>query len=556
VGLGDLGRADLAAEGPGLTNAEKRWAWIFAGIVMAITTIPYFVAYSHSGGAAVFSGSLFGVEDGNSYIAKMLSGSAGAWLFRSPYTASPQAGIFAFFPYLLLGKLAAGPGMHDQLVALFHLFRIAAGMLDIFATYTFLALFVKDVRLRRLGTALAALGGGLGWVLVIAGQNGWLGSLPLDFYSPETFGFLEIYGLPHLALARALLFIALIAYLNAPLAAGDGGRAKQRPFILAGIFLLLTSLMQPLTALIGWLVIGVHQVVHWVRRARVERISLGMIIAQGWPVVWVYLLSCPVILYTAVVSLTDPFMKAWTAQNTILSPNPLHYLAAFGLVIVPAVLGLASLAREDFWKGSLLLVWAALFPFLAYFPYNLQRRLPEGIWVVWLAGVMVWMQTQPARKRRLAEAGLFLTVPTTVFLLMGSILAANQASTPIFRPAAEVKAFEYLAAQPGRDAVVLASYDTGNALPAWVPAFVVIGHGPESIHLSQLREPVSRFYQPGTPAEERLTLLREFNVDYFFRGPLEAQLGEWDPGSASFLKQVYNQDGYAIYQVELGKTDP
>ncbi len=539
-----------------MTRAEKRWAWIFAGIVMAVTTIPYLIAYSHFGGQAVFSGSLFGVEDGNSYIAKMLSGSEGAWLFRSPYTASPQTGIFAFFPYILLGKLAAGPGIHDQLVALFHMFRIAAGMLDIFATYAFLALFVKEARLRRLGTALAALGGGLGWVLVIAGQGGWLGSLPLDFYSPETFGFLEIYGLPHLAMARALLFFALITYLNAQPAAEDIGRVQHRPSILAGIFLLLASLMQPLTALIGWLVIGVHQVVHWVRRSRVERISLGEIVTEGWPVVWIYLLSCPVILYTAVVSLSDPFMKAWTEQNTILSPNPLHYLVAFGLVIVPAILGIAAFARQDFWKGSLLVVWAVLFPFLAYFPYNLQRRLPEGIWVVWLAGVMVWMQGLSPRPKRLALIGLSLTVPTTLFLLMGSILAVNQASIPIYRPAAEVKAFEYLAAQPGQDPVILASYDTGNALPAWAPAFVVIGHGPESIHLSQLREPVSRFYQEGMPDEERLAFLREFNVDYVFRGPLEVQLGDWNPLSVAYLKQVYDQDGYVIYQVDWGKTIP
>jgi hypothetical protein len=384
-----------------------------------------------------------------------------------------------------------------------------------------------------------------------------LGSLPLDFYSPETFGFLEIYGLPHLAMARGLLFFALIAYLNASsTSTQDGGRAKHRPYIFAGVLLFLTSLMQPLTALIGWLVIGVHQLVNGVQRARVERISLGKIVAQGWPVVWVYLISFPVILYTAVVSLTDPFMKAWTAQNTILSPNPMHYLAAFGLVIVPAVLGLAALAREDFWKGSLLVVWAVLFPFLAYFPYNLQRRLPEGIWVVWLAGVMVWMEGLPPRPKRLVQAGLFLSVPTTVFLLMGSILAVNQASIPIFRPAAEVRAFEYLAGQSERDAVILAAYDTGNALPAWAPAFVVIGHGPESIHLSQLREPVSRFYQAGTPDEERQQLLREFTVDYVFRGPLEAQFGDWDPGSARYLKQVYNQDGYAIYHVDLDNAVP
>ena len=45
-----------------------------------------------------FTGFFIGVEDGNSYIAKMLSGTAGNWIFRTPYTAYPQNGFLAFLP--------------------------------------------------------------------------------------------------------------------------------------------------------------------------------------------------------------------------------------------------------------------------------------------------------------------------------------------------------------------------------------------------------------------------------------------------------------------------
>ena len=38
-------------------------------------------------------GFIFAVEDGNSYIAKMLSGVQGAWLFRTPYTSMQQGGV-------------------------------------------------------------------------------------------------------------------------------------------------------------------------------------------------------------------------------------------------------------------------------------------------------------------------------------------------------------------------------------------------------------------------------------------------------------------------------
>jgi hypothetical protein len=92
------------------------------------------LAFQTQGEAWRFTGFVFAVEDGNSYIAKMLLGANGAWLFRTPYTADPQRGVLAFLPYLLLGKLAAGEGIHEQLVALFHLFRILAIPAAVLAT--------------------------------------------------------------------------------------------------------------------------------------------------------------------------------------------------------------------------------------------------------------------------------------------------------------------------------------------------------------------------------------------------------------------------------------
>ena len=112
-------------------SAERRWVVIFALLVMLATTIPYLIGYFRQGAGWRFSGFLFAVEDGNSYIAKMLSGSVGAWSFRTPFTPLPQSGVLEYLPYLLLGKLAAGPGLHDQLVALFQVMRLASGFLMI-----------------------------------------------------------------------------------------------------------------------------------------------------------------------------------------------------------------------------------------------------------------------------------------------------------------------------------------------------------------------------------------------------------------------------------------
>ena len=202
----------------GVSRAEHKWVLWFGLLVMVITTIPYIVGYARQGAGWQFTGFVFGIEDGNSYIAKMLSSAYGAWLFRTPYTTNFQRGVVAFIPYFALGKLVSGTGLHEQLVALYHIFRIGAGMLAIFATYEFTSLIIDSIDLRRFGLILCVLGGGLGWLAVSLGSK----SLPLEFYSPETFGFLSLFGIPHLALARATILWSLVIYLRFVLK-GDSG---------------------------------------------------------------------------------------------------------------------------------------------------------------------------------------------------------------------------------------------------------------------------------------------------------------------------------------------
>lgn len=243
---------------------ERRWFLGYAMLVMIITSIPYLFGYLFTKfdpvykNNWVFTGFIVGVEDGNSYIAKELIGSYGEWLFRTPYTAYPQNGVIAFLPYLLLGKLAAGPELHLQLVALFHLFRFCAGVLAIMATADFLAIFIRNRLLIRIGTMIATLGGGLGWLLMFAGHVHLFGSLPLEFYSPETFGFLELFCLPHLSLARASMFWGMALFLKN--VQYDNFSLYKEGIKISFLWLLIVF-AQPLTAVIFGIVIFLYIIV-------------------------------------------------------------------------------------------------------------------------------------------------------------------------------------------------------------------------------------------------------------------------------------------------------
>ena len=215
------------------------------------------------------------------------------------------------------------------------------------------------------------------------------------------------------------------------------------------------------------------------------------------------------------------------------------------------------LLQRSPWSGWLLVGWLLALPLLAYAPVNLQRRLPEGIWVAWVTLSMVALEgpapgeAEPARRwRRLPGAVLLLAFPSTIFLLAGGLMAARQIATPVFRPANEVAAFEALRADGGTGQVVLAAYETGNALPAWAPLRVVIGHGPESVNLAELRPQVAAFYSTSTQDALRIEFLRQFDVRYIFWGPAERLLGDWDPNQASYLRPFHQAGTYSLFEFD------
>lgn len=524
-----------------MSRAERNWCLAFAGVVAIITTIPYALGYSSQGEAWRFTGFVFAVQDGNSYIAKMLAGAGGAYLFKTPYTAEPQVGVLAFLPYILLGKLASGEAMHEQLVALFHLFRIGAIFALIPATYRFAAAFIEGIAWRKWATALATLGGGFGWVLVLAGLGNWAGSLPLDFHSPETFGFLAVFGLPHLVIARALLLVGLLNYLESP---GTPGKAW-----LAGTLLLLMGFFQPLSVVTALAVITAHLLA----------LAGVALLSRSWEVwrVWVRravptgMVASPIVIYNLVALIRDPYFQSWAAQNRILSPIPAHYLIAYGILLIPGSLGARKLISGMSGAQLLPLAWVIIVPALAYAPVNVQRRLPEGAYVALsvLAAIgLSQVKSEGHRSRWIGPAVLSLSLPTTFLLLGASLSASLRPGMPIFRQTAEIHAFKWIAQEAEAGSLVLASFDTANALPAWAPVRVLAGHGPESAGLAEMLPKIEAFYTV-QDSFDRVDFLRKNGVSLVFWGPQERSIGGWRPQLESFLKHVYTEDEYEVYEV-------
>lgn len=519
-----------------MTRAEWSWCLRYGVLLAMLTTLPYAVAFAAQGDEWGFTGSVFGVEDGNSYIAKMRMGASGDWLFRTPYSSRPQSGIPAFLPYLILGKLAGRAPSHQTLVILYHLLRASAVPLAAAATYRFLAESVESVRWRRWGTVLGTLGGGLGWVLLIVQP----GVVPPEFYSPEAFGFLALFGIPHLALARGVLLLGICWQLQA---ARQGSWGWQ-----AGLAWLALAVVQPLalaSAGAAILAQGIallrsppkqpegHPWRHWLK-------------ASGSA-----LLPAPLLLYLAYAYTRDPVLQAWASQNRLPSPPFWHYLVSYLPVLFLAANGTRQTRAQS--AGMRLIAWTLLLMAMAYAPVGVQRRLLEGVWVGMLALATIalgHLERHPTLAAWLSRGVLLLCLPTSLLLLAGGMQAARRPAEPAFRPIAELNAFNWLAENAAPKSVVLSAFQTGNALPAWAPVRVVIGHGPETAGLEQLQPMVQGLFLSTTDNSTRQAFLRDHAVEYVFHGPHERALGTWDPGSAAFLLNVYETSDYVIFHVQ------
>jgi len=518
---------------------NRKKVLLFAVVVMALTMIPYIVGYSTQGEEWRFTGFVIGVEDGNSYIAKMLSGSEGNWLFSTPYSAENQKGFLAFVPYILLGKLSSQTSQHEQLVALYHGFRFFSGILAILAGFDFVSLFIKEDKWKWWAITILVFGGGGGWILVILEQKHFLGSLPLDFISPESFGFLGLLAIPHLALARACLLWGFTAYLN------------EFPGYITGIFWLMLGFLQPIYVVVAWVVTGVHlmliSIIKW-RERKGDFVGIWKDVREFYSRALLgILISFPLILYTAISFLSDPFLKTWAEQNRLPSPHFIHYLIAYGLYVPFIVLGVKNLIKEDPLKAYLITGWLVVFPVLVYAPVSTQRRLAEGVWAAVTIAVISYFEKR--NRLTIIEKGyLHLAFPTTILIFLGSVAAAGNASTPLFRTESEIQVYNYLAGNAPSEAVVLASYESGNNLPAWTPQRVVLGHGPETTNRGKVEQEVEKFFSISSTDIKRKILIEKFDVKYVLWGPLEKELGAWNPASVEYLVEIYNYEDYVIYQ--------
>ncbi|MBL8134792.1 MAG: hypothetical protein JNL42_23230 [Anaerolineae bacterium] len=537
-----------------IDRSEWRWVVVFAGVVMLLTTIPYWLAWREDGwssemGNLAFSGFFYGVEDGHSYLGKMRQGARGELSFSLFYTSEAhEAEPLVFLPYLLPGWVvgrvinSSDPALTPALLGVFHLMRVVFGALMIAVLYAFVARFLDQVRLRRLALALGVFGGGLGIIqlLVLPGHT------PLEMYTPEAASWLILLGIPHLALARAALLGGLLALIDAQ----DQPRWFSRVLIVA-LCWLITGLAVPFYLAILYCIIGAWGLATLVRtRCFPKALFVRAAVACG--------LTLPLFLYYAAVFTGNPAFVVWSAQNSLPSPPIVDYLFAYGLIGVLALIAFFRLPREMERRFMPLIGWLAAVPFLVYLPINVQRRMSEAV----LIPLAILSAITLDRMRRLPRIVIIAALCSSSVMLLGmSFLLADDKTYPSFQPTARIAAFNWLSAHAEPGAVIMTGVETGNTLPAYADLHVFMGHGPETLYWQDKTAQLKAFYGSEMTNIEILELARHpcapsFEcagpLRYIYYGEDESNYSSrdtprWIPVLAPTL--IYSQDGIDIYEV-------
>ncbi len=546
-----------------ISRREWRWAIGWSITVLFISCLPYLIATTTAPEGWQFAGILSNPLDGNSYLAKIQQGIDGAWLFHLTYTSEPHTGTLIYPLYLGLGHLAAL--LHLSAVMMFHLARLAAGLLLLLIAFRFIAWVTPQPQERRLAFILLLTASGFGWLGAI------FGAFPIDLWIPEAFVPYSLYTNPHFPLGLALMLVIFQQVVQNSEFRVQGSefriqnsefriqnsefRVKNLPFTIYNSQLILSSLalafVLPFAMLTIWAILAIYLGWLYLKRRRLP-----------WPQIWltlgVGLCSAPVIFYDYWVSKTNPIFAGWTAQNITAAPSFLDLLLGYGPVGLLAVLGgRVIVQRGQTQPGSgewLVLWWAIGGILLVYLPFDLQRRLITGLHIplclLAALGLSRWLASSRfplSQRRQITTTVVALGALGTLFVWTIPLLAmlqspaTSETTALLFVRREEAAAFAWLRENAVRDAVVLASPRVGMFIPAQTGTRVFYGHPFETVEAKKKEAMVEAFYRGNLDTIPPA-------VDFIFYGPSEQALGR--PAILSTLPVVFSQDNLVIYKAQ------
>jgi len=255
------------------------------------------------------------------------------------------------------------------------------------------------------------------------------------------------------------------------------------------------------------------------------------------------------LIYQFWISISDPVLSGWNAQNQTPSPALWDLLISFSPALVLAVL---IFFRFRAWNPNYIqkaaLVWFACSLVLIVFPFSFQRRFLLGFsipTIILAVSTISLFWPLVKTQKRIFNVLFSLSLPSILVLLLLAGFGINSRDARLYLTSDEMNAFNWIADNTPVNAVILASPDTGNFIPAQTGRRVLYGHPFETVNADDQKQKVVDLFEGTIPLHAALAQLNEFNISYVLFGPREKLLGT--PDFINQLKQVFKAADVSIY---------
>lgn len=506
---------------------ENRKILLIGLIILFAVTGPYLYAYFQAGDEYHFGGFLFNPADGNSYHAKMRQGLEGEWKFKLPYTAEPGSGGYVFIFYLGLGHLSQV--LNLPLIIIFHLARVLGAAFMLWSLKVFFDRIFSDVLLGFYAFLTAAVGSGLGWLGV------FFDLFTMDFWVAESYPFLSAYATPHFSFGLGLMLLLVApGYIKSPFLAGSLSAAL--------------GIIQPFGVVVLAAVLSGEMIVGLVK-STVQKLSSWLMSDHAVKAIFSILGGGLIIFYQFLVIKTDPVLRLWHAQNQTPSPPIWDLILGLSPCLLFAVLGGMRIWKTQ--RHVNLMIWLVLALFLAYIPWNLQRRFLTGIMVPVSGMAVIGLKDISERlslKISHLIAGLMVVIiPTNIIIVFSGMQAAANHDPTIILRREEFQALEWIENNIPSESLILADTRFGQLIPAYTGSRVIYGHPFETTEANKKRQLITRIFQGELMISELKEVLINQAVDYM----LINDLSVWEPeDDAQFGRTVYNREDIQIVEIE------
>ena len=555
--------------------------WVFfifsTALILGLNLAPTITFINHSPPDRYFPLMHNNSQDFYFYLSLMREGAQGHWLTTIPFTTETHSRSLVFNYFLILGKISSLLGIPMELGYL--IARIVSSILFFLCAW---------LLIRKLKIPYPRLT----YLIFLFASPFLKGDTPYLYWWTGIDAIRRASYLPHHMFGGFLLILAFYVILQ--FVERKISLFRFFSFSLFLLFLmllihtpsLLILIMTLPTAIIGYLS---RKNISSLRHGRITKLTIQPFNPLTLTSLFL-LLSFSLILMLIFAKLMEGdalWKHALEWEKTLQLSFLKEILGGFGILLPFTLIGIIRSILSKNFSYWLVLSWflvpILMLPLAPFFQIS-NTRLVQGVpflpfamltaigieWIVSViptftlsfegkAGIQSLMNGSSGPASGMTTKNIILiiiffifllqSIPTLIWSLKDQIHEYSTPYSNIYLDKRLFSAFDFINKEYEPGTVTLASFYTGNYLPAFTNTISFIGHFGYTYDLEKKEEITDNFFSQKLNPEEAKEFLRKNNIRLIFQGPEEKRMTT-EPLYPALLRKVFNNDIVTIYQAK------